>query len=345
MDMPLHWGYTETDMRMTITTLLVVLGALLAGCATSPTSRADARPRGLETARVTYDPPADANLGTVVRALGEQAGGGLVLMQGLEWYDPPSRSFKNAPLAEVASQLAALFDGKVQELPEYYFIYPQGYEMLEQVSLGGQLAPRFDAMRAAIAFGAGTNLYNVFAILSRTLDTTIIADNAIADAECGEMALPEIALSTVLEAVLKSARIPNELIEVVSAGDFVFIRSRSIPQRDATLLNEAELSGEDRALLDQRVTVELPFRQAAGATFQLQSGAFPLKDVLPSLSRQLGIELRAEPALAQLPVNAAVFTDVPVRTLMDLLVRQWLMPHYGYTVTDGRIVIRAVDPP
>jgi len=62
--------------------------------------------------------------------------------------------------------------------------------------------------------------------------------------------------------------------------------------------------------------------------------------VLDSLSQQLGILVVAEKGLEDLPVNPVVLNNVRVQTAMDLLIRQWLIPDFGYQVAGDRIVIR-----
>ncbi|NJL72818.1 MAG: hypothetical protein HC888_15280 [Candidatus Competibacteraceae bacterium] len=69
----------------------------------------------------------------------------------------------------------------------------------------------------------------------------------------------------------------------------------------------------------------------------------PLEAVLPALTAQLGILVEASPEARDLPVNPCVLPGVRLRTALDLLVRQWPLPRYGYEVLPDRILIRPVQ--
>jgi LysM repeat protein len=58
------------------------------------------------------------------------------------------------------------------------------------------------------------------------------------------------------------------------------------------------------------------------------------------LSRQLGITIVAEKGLEGAPIKTGLMNDVRVSTALDLLVRQWPVPEFGYQFTQDRIVIR-----
>ena len=322
--------------------IVLALTLCIAGCATTG-RRADAKnsPTTAKPVKITLNASEDAKLGTVVRHVGEQSGGGIVLMQGLEWYDAGALAFENASLPAAAEKIAATFHGKTQAASGYYFLYPNGYEALEGVSLDAQLPDTLQAKMASLAFGAGTPLYSVLAVLSRTLGVTLVADNAIAESKCGEISLPELPLPAVLEAILKSARITNEAFEVVAGNNYAFIRGRNLPRAETLLMNETALTEAQRRVLDEPVSLELPYPQRSGDSIEIFSGASPLEDILASLSQQMGMRVTAEKALARLPVNPVVVNALPRATVMELLIRQWLVPRYGYTLEEDRMVLRA----
>lgn len=330
-----------------VMTACLVLGA--AGCATtdSPGNAAGdsaqaPRPVAgvpLTDARVTYSAQ-EKRLGDIVREIGEQAGGGLVLMNGLERRLIASVSFEHAPLESVAAKLAEIAGCGVQQTPSYFFLFPEGYESLRDVSAGASLPANYDGLTAKVAFGAGTQLFNVFRILSKGLNVTIVADNAVAAAHCGELSLGEAPLRDSLDAVLKSARVPAESIKVSATADFIFIYSSNRELPATQLLGGRDLVERTRSLLDERVSVDLPHRSAGTEMIDIEMGAQRLGDSLDEISRQIGYRVVAERDLHNLPVNPVAMTNVEVRMAMDLIVGQWLVSDYGYQVTDDRIVIR-----
>jgi hypothetical protein len=277
-------------------------------------------------------------LGEVVRTIGESVGGNLVLMGGLEARPIDTLTFKRAPMNEVAATLAAKGGLAVQETPEYYFLFPAGYEPLLQVSLSGKLTPADAGHTTDVVFGSGLRLFNVFSWMSLALHRTIIADNAISEARCGELALKQVSLEAALEAILKSARVVA--FEVECTDEYIFFRNPKNANPATALLNTEPLEQPQTDALDRKVTVVLPQGAGPNRPVEMQWGPVPLKEVLESLSAQLGTPVVAEKSLNDLPVTPAVMPNVRVRTALDLLVRQWLLPDYGYQVTHDRIVIR-----
>ena len=279
-----------------------------------------------------------AKQGDAVRAIGEAAGGNIVLMGGVETRPAGDLSFKQTPMSEVAATLAAKGKLAVQETPGYYFLFPAGYEPLLEVSLAGKLTPADSGHKTDVAFGTGLRLFNVFSWMSLALDRTIIADNAISEARCGELALKQVSLETALEAILKSARVVSFTVECTD--EYIFFRNPDNANPATALLNTEPLEQPQTDALERRVTVVLPQAATTNRPVEMQWGPVPLEEVLDSLSKQLGTPVVAEKGLDELPVTPAVMTNVRVRTALDLLVRQWLLPDYGYQVTHDRIVIR-----
>ncbi len=282
------------------------------------------------------------NLGDAVRAVGEAHGGNLVLMGGAEPRPVTPANFKRAELSEVATSLAAAAGLAVQETPNYYFLFLPGYEPLVDVSLTGKLSPGFSLDTTDVTFGSGLRLYTVFAWMGYALDRTIVADNSVADARCGELALQQVPLEAALEAILKSARV--HAFAVDSTDEYVFLHNPNNTSPADALLNTNALDSEQEALLNRTVSVILPHAPTPGQPLEMQQHPTDLGQVLNSLTRQLGVTVVAEAGLEELPVNPAVVVNVKVRTALNLLVRQWLVPNYGYQVTHDRIVIRTRQP-
>ena len=103
------------------------------------------------------------------------------------------------------------------------------------------------------------------------------------------------------------------------------------------MLNRSQLGAGEQALLQRVVSLEVP-RATGEMTFYRT--ASKLGEVLPELSRQLGIPVEAAPALREFPVNWTVMHDVRVETAILLLIRQWPLERFGYEVYPDRILIR-----
>jgi hypothetical protein len=323
--------------------LLAASGVLVAGCVSggqakgSGTEPAAQRETATKSTRqfpsISLDTADYPTLGAAFRHIGETSGGSAVLMSGMEdLLAPPSLKLQHADFVQGVQRLLTGRDCRIQATPAYLFIYPAGYEQLEALSLVGQVDPALDARRATFALGAGTDLYNGLALLSTSLNTTIAADNLLAEVWCGELFLEDASISTIVEAMLKSARVTPGAVSIQSTGDYLFLRSAENGNRADACLGRGALTPEQQALLQRRVSFRLPY-PAAGPAFE--SGPRPLSDVLPHLSSQLGIPVSAEPALASLLVNAAVINQVPLETALNLIVWQWPLAQFGYRVVDG----------
>jgi hypothetical protein len=280
-------------------------------------------------------------LGDIVRKIGQDAGGGIVTLSGLEERSVPALSVDHAPYESLAQQLADAVECKSAPLSHAYFIYPEPYAALLQVSLEGRLHERFAAMNASVAFGAKTRLSNVLAVLSESLGTTIIADNYIASSSCGEVFMDKAPLQNVIEALLMSARIPAQEIAVDCTAEYLFIASlRNSTPATVLLTDEASLTTGQREQLDRIVDVVLP--ESGADPIQTAFSAKPalLQDVLTPLTRQLNIEVAAKKVLAEIPINPCTMHKVRVRTVMDLLIRQWPVANFGYECSENQLLIR-----
>jgi len=320
----------------------LILACTIAGCVADGgprTEGAHGEKRLPSPARATYptiglDTGAGMTLGEAVRQIGEGSGGGAVLLSGLEDWPAPDLQIAGAGFVKGLEQLIAGRDCKLQVLPHYVFIYPNGYEQLEALSLDGEIGGRMAELRASFAVGAGTDLYNALALLGNALGVTLIADNLVADAWCGELFLENAPLPAILEALLKSARVPGPSIQIESTDDYIFIRSVQNANKAPACLNAGDLTDAQRERLRAPVRLRLP-RDGDAALFK--SGSTRLSDALPALSAQLGLEVSADGSMADLPVNAAVLAGVPLETALDLLIWQWPLPEFGYRVTGAGI--------
>lgn len=321
--------------------LATVVLAVVSGCESNggvpldrDTTAAAPRPARTGFPKITLDVTEGMRLGEAVRRLGETSGGGAVLVAGMEILPAAPVHLTNSDYAEGLKRIVGARECEFQVRPHYVFVYPSGYGQLADVSLEGVLHPRFEALRATYAVGAGTDLYNALALLGDALQVTLVADNVVADAWCGELFLEDAPLSSILEAVLKSALVPADAVRVESTAEYVFIRSAANENRAPALLNPEEVDRGMQRRLENSVDVRLP-GPARGVAFG--EGASPLAEVLPALSAQLGVDVTTDPSMADFPVNVAVLHEIPAKTALDLIVWQWPLPRYGYRVTAGGV--------
>ena len=277
-------------------------------------------------------------LGEAIHVIGLKSGGRFVVMNGLESVPLSALRFKNAKFSDVAEKLSKQAGCALQSTPYYYFFYPAGYEKLTELSLVDVTSLPLQQNVELVQFGYGIPLYAVFSWIGQSLGTTIVADNAIAEARCGEVSLRDIRLIDAVEAILKSARVAEFRSETTQ--DYLFLFAPGNPNPSNCLLNEDSLDLRQKEYLDKRVTVVLPAPPKSPGTIRIDSQALPLQTVLPEFSRQLGVKVVAEESIRAFPVNPVTFYDVSVRVAMDLLIRQWLGGNCGYQFLSDRIVIR-----
>jgi hypothetical protein len=135
-----------------------------------------------------------------------------------------------------------------------------------------------------------------------------------------------------VEAILKTARLVPGAFEVESTSEYLFIRSTANQSQAPTCTNRQALTASQEAFLANPISLQLP---DTGSALEFRSVATPLKQVLPALSSRLAVPVTATDEVASLPVNMSVFQNVSVETALDLLVRQWLLPRYGYRIDEA----------
>lgn len=327
-----------------IASLVLASIMLAAGCATSrestPGAKADPAPaaqspRSGATDRGNGEAGGGRTLGEAVRSIGETHGGGGALTAGLEVRPGPGKSMGASDSAVALERLAAHYDYQAQRTPHYVFIYPTGYEELTTLALADQVDERFNTTRASFAVGAGTDLFNAFALLSHSLKVPVLADQVVADAWCGEVFLQDAPLSAIVEALLKSARVAPSLVTIESTDRYLLVRSAANPRRGTACLNPAPRTPEETATLEKTVSIHVPDR---GTEFSFQAEPVKLGEVLGTLSAQIGLAVTADPEVARLPVNITILEGLPLETALDLLVQQWPVPRYGYRLENGGVL-------
>ena len=322
--------------------------ALLAVCACStgpnqdkPSTAGDAAPPVEKPAfpAVTFTHGLSP-IGDMMRAFGEQCGGGVVLMNGLEERAVQKADFKKQPYEQAIAYFASALGCIYTHTPYYYLILPPEYQQLETVSLASKLHERYAGLKASAVFGAKTEVYIILAVLSESLDITLVADNFIAESRCGEMHVPEAPLSVILEAVVQSARIPSDTLEIESTPEYIFLRAARNENKASPRVDSGATLPEQSALLDRQVSLSLPAvpEEKEGLIFAFRP--IPLREALNPLTEQLGVKVTAQRRLAEIPINPVVFKNVRLETAMNLLLRQWPLAGFVWELQADRILIR-----
>lgn len=279
-----------------------------------------------------------------LRLVNAEAGGALVLVNGLGTRVLPTLDLVDTPYEQfvqtVAEGLACPFD----KVDGYYLIYPPGYEGLRDITVSRQLPEAYQAIRGDFIFGEGTRLYNVFAVLNQTIGTNLVADQSVGDAACGEMVLVDVSLPVALDAILRGARVAPGGVQVDAYDDYVLFRSLPNAHPDPLLLGGDTLTPGQRAMLSRKVTVQLPAPINRGKGLQVLTTARSLRMAMRSLSQQLGVQVTSDPALLDLPVNNAHLNDISIQSLIEVVIRQWLVPDFVYEVGDNTITLRRRIP-
>ncbi|HPU96402.1 MAG TPA: hypothetical protein PLO53_00405 [Candidatus Hydrogenedentes bacterium] len=281
-------------------------------------------------------------LGDVARLLGETIGGRLAVMAGLEEYPVRGTDHRNTTFGAVADYLAASAQSRALELPQGWFICPPGYELLAQMNVRDRLPARYTGIAATVAFGAKTPLYNVFSVLSHNLNINIVGDNYITEARCGELFLDDASLSDTLEMILMSARVPPSELVVEATDEYILLASGRNPRNSPALLNPEALEDPDTAALMERVVPMVVLPSPGANPLEVAFGGQPdtLKEVLTPLSRQLGIPVAAYRSMGDIPITPCLFRNIRVRTVIELILRQWPVDTFGYKVSAERILLR-----
>lgn len=279
-------------------------------------------------------------VGDVLRAFGEQQGGGFVLMSGLEERAVSAIQIKQDSYEDAMRKFAEAISCACVSNPWHYTILPADYTHLQELNIGDSLHERYRPLRAQAVFGAKTPLYVVFAALSANLNLTILADNYIAEARCGEIHLPDAPLEAILEAVLLSARIAPESLAVESTEQYIFFKDTKNESSASMQLSADNLTEAQQALLNRPASLVLPgvSDKTAESIFALEP--VPLREALQPITDQLGVPLAVQKRLADVLINPCVFNEVPLSIVFDLILRQWPMPVAGWELRPDGVLIR-----
>ena len=319
------------------------LAGMLVSCASTPSVEKPQTDAAASAVVVEQSPEHTADysgqsLGLIVRDMGTHTGNGLVLMNGMENIKVSNFAPNNATTNGAVSLLSKETGIAAHLTPHYTFLYDPAYESLVTLQIEEALPRPYREQRVDVSFGADTPLFSAMALLGRSTGLTLVADNAIGDAKCGELSLLNVPLPQALEALLQSARIPQSSIRIRTTDEYVFVYSAG--HGLSTNLVAGEVKPRDDETLKENCSLSLLVYTTADNQVTSQLGASPLHRVLPELSLQLGMRVQATEEVQHLPVNPVVMNNVSRETALELLLHQWLVPDFRYEVRDGTILIR-----
>lgn len=331
----------KSSTKITRIAFVGLLG-LLVSCASTPATDqaqknlAAVKPLTQDEAKHTAE-YLKQSLGLILRDLGTKTTDGLVLMNGLENVAIAQFQVTEQTTAQALSSLSRLTGVATHLTPYYTFVYDPTYETLVTLQIEQALPAIYRETLVDISIGADTPLFSALALLGHSTGLTLVADNAIGDAKCGELSLPNVPLPQALEALLQSARIPQTSVGLRVDDDYLFFYSAG--HAFATNLLKEPISPTDRRALKESCSISLLVYTTPDNQVSSQLGASRLHSVLPELSLQLGMPVRATEEILHLPVNPVVMNDVSRATALELMMQQWLVPAFRYQVQDGTILI------
>lgn len=321
--------------------LAVCIGAgLLPACvSTTAPPGSDAPPRAMAGEPLTHSVRA-GEVQLVLREIGPALATNVALMNGVEHRIVGPYEFRQATDDAVLHALASNAGLERFENSGYEFLAPADYRRLDALDLRTELPAGFTLPRASVAIGADTPMFDALPLLGQAFDTTLVADNAVADAHSGELSLPDIDGVGALEALLKSARLDTTAFNIEHGDGYLFFYAAGNAPRADVIGNRDVLSDARRALLNRVITLRLPDPGYAPNEVGAYASATTLVNVLPALSAQLGVSVTADPRLHRFPVNPCLMNDVTVETALRLLINQWLVRDFVVDVLDDALHIR-----
>lgn len=275
-----------------------------------------------------------------VRKLGMENTGGVVVINGWGERTLDPFAYDNEPYGKIIENLAQATQCKYEAQGSYFLLYPAGYETLLDVSVADQLPARYAALKLDLAIGDYTPLFDALALLGHSLGISIVADNLLAESACGECAFHDAPLPDVLKGLLQSARTAPGAFFVEATEEYIFLGTVGNPSPASALLNAGALDDSARGLLAKTVSLTLPRPIGPNKPFEFVRAPARLGSLLTTLSTQLGIPVEADARLLDFPVNPCVLRNVSVRSVMDLLVRQWPLASFGYEVRQNTLYLR-----
>ncbi len=327
----------------------MVLVTLLSACATSPTPQAPAPVAPEPTAEArnfnqsSTAVPEEAkiekiSLGLILREMNQKDAASLVLMNGLENIQVNITELEGLSSEQKLSTILSKYTLTQFKTKYYTFILDPKYQALNTLNLDNLIPKPYTKAKVNMALGADTPLFSALALLSHSTGLTLVADQAMGDALCGELSFSETPLPKALEALLQSARVQPSALSITGNKDYVLLHSSQHELR--TQSSRGTFSPSMQKELDEKCSIALLFYTPSENNIHSPLGASKLHTVLSELSIQLGIPIKAEGKVRYLPVNPMVLNNVTRRQALDILTHQWMLPIFVYEEHDGGIVIR-----
>lgn len=325
---------------------LCILMAMISGCATSPSTPEPspvAPPPSEESRNFNQNSTEETAiekvaLGLLIREMNQQDSTNLVLMNGLENIPINITELEGLSSEKKLVTILQKYDLTQFKTKYYAFILAPQYEALNTLNLTKLIPKSYAKTKVNMGIGADTPLFSALALLSHTTGLSLVADQAMGDALCGELNLQETPVPKALEALLQSARIQPSALNISSNDKYILLHSAQHELRKKS--SSGPFSPTLQKELNEECSISLLFYTPTKTQVNSPLGASKLHTVLPELSLQLGIPIKAEGKVRHLPVNPMVLNNVTRAEALDILTHQWMLPIFVYQEHDGGIVIR-----
>jgi len=275
-----------------------------------------------------------------VRAQGAQGNVNVVLMNGLEEVRIDEEALRSLPPSAQLTEIIKRYNLSAHPTPHYTFLYTGEIPQVLALTLGE--TPPFPSAQEPVdaRFGVNQRLYNALAALSYTAETSLVADNIVGDVRLGELALTQVPLHAAVLALLQSARIDAGAVELDMTAEYLFIGAKQAVPFTSVFADFTSNDAVVMSALENTVDVVIPHPIADPTRFPFYYTAFPFGEVLPALSKQLGIHVDCDPAMREFPVNYVVMRRIRARTALDLIARQWPVRGIRAEWRDGSVYLR-----
>ena len=269
----------------------------------------------------------EQNLGLTIRMAATQIGANWVLMNGIEATPFMELAVKKATEAEISEEIATRAKLEMLEMGSYRFFYPKDYSSLISTLKTADWTSDDSENKIGLSFGADTPLSSILAALGQSLKMTIVADQTISESLSGEISINEAGVREALSGLFLSARIPLDSIQLDTSDEHIFVHSIRNPMRANYQITP--MSEEHKQKLTERCTINLinEIVDDSGLNARYKK----LSEVAQQISKQMDIPIEYDPTMKDFPITPMYIHDTTRQQALELLVRQWPVPQFGYS--------------
>jgi hypothetical protein len=277
----------------------------------------------------------EQNLGLTIRTTATKLGTNWALMNGVE-ATPFSELIINDETEEKISEaIASHARLETRIIGNIRFFFPEEYSGLLSSANGDIWSAKYSEKQFGLSFGADTPLSSLLATLGQSLKMTVVSDHTISDSLSGEISFSGVTLPDALAALLLSARIPLDSISFEHSDEYVFIHSIRNPSRPNYQI--ATPTPQNSQTLTERCTIDLANEIVNDSG--IRTNYKKLSEVVKQLSEQFEVAIEFDPTLKDFPITPMYIHDVTRKQALELLLRQWPVPQFGYSFDGEKILL------